>query len=165
MKIVIAGSHRLPAGQAPRLLLRFMAELPDDAMIMLRSPVEGRPGEFERAVDLLCDIARLPRKWFKPEPTDAHPGRASVYLRDIEMVNQADLVLLFIAAEDAESGYSGTMHLLDKALDADRPVYAYAIDEEGNVERVGEHDPEGQYTDLVEPGRYYFPGLRMKSSA
>lgn len=149
MKVAIAGSRRLPAGQAPRLLIRFLAALPEDALILLRKGAFTEPGHFERDVESLCSILRLDWEWIVPRPTDETPGRASVYFRDMEMVEQADLVLLFLAPDDVIMGYSGTWHLLEKAFDINRPVYAYSVDERGNVERVGEYDPEHQFADVV----------------
>lgn len=149
MKVVIAGSRRLPAGQAPRLLIRFLASLPDDAVILLRKGAFTEPGRFEIDVESLCSILRLDWEWCMPHPTQETPGRASVYFRDIDMVERADLVLLFFVPEEATDGYSGTAHLLDKALAANRPVYAYSVDLKGTVERVGEYDPDHLYADMV----------------
>lgn len=149
MKVVIAGSRRLPKGQAPRLLIRFLAALPEDAVILLRGPMAKPPGTFEEDVSHLCNVLHLGVGWCRPLPTETAQGRASVYLRDIEMIETADLVLLFFAPEEATDGYSGTAHMLDKCLDAARPVYAYAVAEDGAVTRVGEYDPEHLYGDIA----------------
>jgi len=149
MKVVIAGSRALPKGQAPRLLIRFLASLPDDARVMLRCGKTTKPGMFEQDTMMLCDFLHIIWEWHLPEPTDKNPGRVSVFIRDIEMIDKADLVLLFITPEDAESGYSGTMHLMDKALDVGRPVYAYSVAEDGKVKLVGDYDPDHLYANLV----------------
>jgi len=149
LKITIAGSRRLPAGQAPRLLVRFLAALPHDACILLRKGAYTEPGRFERDVESLCSILRLDWEWVVPRPTDTTVGRASVYFRDIEMVERSDLVLLFFVPEEATDGYSGTAHLMEKALDADRPVYSYSVADDGKVERVGEYDPDHLFHELV----------------
>ena len=151
MKVAIAGSRRLPAGQAPRLLVRFLAALPEDAIILMRRPasIDAMPGMFEIDVSGLASILHLDVEWFKPAPTDRHPGRAAVYYRDIEMVERADLVLLFLAAKDATDSHSGTGHLMDKALDAARPVYTYIVHDDGRVERFGEYDPEHLYANIA----------------
>jgi len=149
LNVTIAGSRRLPAGQAPRLLIRFLADLPDDACILLRKGAYTEPGRFERDVETLCSILRLDWEWVIPKPTDTTVGRASVYFRDIEMVERSDLVLLFFVPEEATDGYSGTAHLMEKALAADRPVYAYSVDENGKVERVGEYDPDNLFIERV----------------
>jgi hypothetical protein len=149
MNVAIAGSRRLPKGQAPRLLIRFLVALPEDAVILMRRPMVGAPGPFEQDVENLCGVLHLSVQFFKPEPTETTRGRSSVYLRDIEMIEHADLALVFFAADEVADGYSGTTHLLDKALAADRPVYAYAIDEDGHIERVGEYDPDHLYVDIA----------------
>jgi hypothetical protein len=155
MKVIIAGSRRLPRGQAPRLLIRFLAALPDDAVILMRRPrgdgsiAGSMPGPFEMDALNLCGILHLEVEWFSPEPTDKHPGRASVFLRDIDMMEKADLAILFVHEDEVETGYSGTMHLMDKALDAGRPCYAYAVSKTGKVSRVGEYDPQNLYLDIA----------------
>lgn len=151
MKVVIAGSRRLPMGHAPRLLVRFLAALPDDAVVMLRRPRGETPiGHFERDVADLSGILHLDIEWWRPEPTATTVGRVSVYVRDIEMVQRSDLIILFFAADEAAGeGYGGTQHLLDKALDANRPVYSYIVDEYGNVSRLGEYDPDHMYADIA----------------
>ena len=154
MRVVIAGSRKLPEGKAPFMLIRFLGALPDDAVVLLRTPYSAGnlPGPFERDVNSLCEALNIPVEWHAPEPTILNPGRVSVYVRDIEMVNSADLVLLFFTEEDAVSGYSGTTHLMDKALDQDRPMYAYRVTDAGQVFRVGEHDPENAFGEMVPSG-------------
>jgi hypothetical protein len=150
MRVVIAGSHRLPKGQAPRLLIRFLAALPEDAIILMRRGMNGpAPGPFEFDVAGLCYVLHLGVEWFEPHPTDRHPGRASVFLRDIEMIRKADLVILFVTPEEVEEAYAGTMHLLDKAMDEDRPVYAYSVDRGGIIKRVGEYDPHHLFLEIA----------------
>jgi len=149
MKVVIAGSRRLPRGQAPRLLIRFLAALSDDDRVMVRKGATTQMGRFEADVVNLCEVLHLDWDYWTPQPSEKNPGRVSVFIRDIEMIDKADLVLLFITPEEAESGYSGTMHLMDKALDAGRPVYAYSVYERGKVELVGDYDPDHLYASMV----------------
>ena len=149
MRVVIAGSRQLPRGQAPRLLVRFLANLPADALILLRKGVHTRPGTFEQDVATLCDILALDYQWCLPYPTDTVPGRASVFLRDIDMISACDLALLFLAETASVVADGGTRHLLDKAIDQNRPVYAYTVAEDGVVERHGEHDPDHLYAEIV----------------
>lgn len=152
MNIVIAGSRRLPRGQAPRLLLHLLASLSqakgEGSLVFLRSGLK-RMGTFEEDVMHLCEILHIPWAPVRPEPDDKHPGRASVYIRDIELVDTADLVILFFTPEDAEDGYSGTYHLLDKCLDTGKPVHAYTVSQAGRVARFGDYDPDHQYEKLA----------------
>jgi len=149
MIVAIAGSRRLPRGQAPRLLIRFLDNLEEGDRVIVRTPKHGPPGPFEHDVMALCEILDITVETMSPAPTITTPGRASVYFRDIEMVEHADLVLLFFTPEEAVEGYSGTAHLMDKALDADRPVYAYTVGADGLVCRVGEHDPDDLFAGRV----------------
>jgi hypothetical protein len=154
MKVAIAGSRRLPKGHAPRLLIRFLAALPEDAVILMRRGMKADfPTLFEGDISGLADILHLDVEWFRPAPTDVTRGRSSVYVRDIDMVEKADLVILFFAADEVAEGYGGTQHLLDKALAANRPVYAYSVDEFGYIERVGDYDPDDLYSSLAPEAR------------
>jgi hypothetical protein len=149
MKVCIAGSRRLPKGQGPRLLVRTLAALPDDAIVLLRCPMNGVPEHFENSVAGLAHVLGLEVKFYMPAPTDTARGRASVYVRDIDMVEAADVVLLFFTPLEAHDGYSGTAHLMEKSLDADRPMYAYTVADDGAVERIGEYDPESLFIDIM----------------
>jgi len=149
MKIVIAGSRGLPRGQAPRLLARFLASIPEDSAILLRRAKGGSRGIFENDAYMLARLLDLSPEWREPVPTPEHPGRVSVYIRDLKMIEEADLVLLFLTPGAARDGYSGTMHLLEKALDANRPMYTWVVDESGKVSRWGEYDPDEAFADLV----------------
>jgi len=146
MKIAIAGSRTLPPGLAPRLLVRFLARLPEEAVIMLRRPFHidtTKPGQFELDVERVCAVLHLAVEWRPPDPGET-PGRASVFLRDIEMVEEADLVVAFFQQADW-MGDSGTTHLVEKALEANTPVYAYRVDGDV-VELVGDHDPDDRWS-------------------
>lgn len=149
LRVVVAGSHKLPRGLAPRILLRFLLKLHEDSTIILRKGRASEPGAFEKDVHELCDRLMLRTEWFQPDTQSTH-GRASVFLRDIEMVASADLVVLFIAHDDMESGYSGTFHLWDKSLDEHKPVYAWSVAADGAVDRWGESDEVHHYAPLFE---------------
>jgi hypothetical protein len=148
MKVVIAGSRRLPAGTAPRALLHFLLRLPTDTSLLVRRAATGVLGPFEHDVEVVADILGLHLEYRQPN-TSQTPGRASVFARDIEMVAEADLVVVMLSEEDAASGYSGTYHLFEKALDNQRPVYGWLVQDNGSVERWGEYDPDHLFADLI----------------
>lgn len=148
MKVAIAGSRRLQPGLAPRVLLRFLLNLPPTVTILLRARADGdMHNTFESDVLRLLSILGIECVARRPLPAET-PGRASVFRRDIEMVDEADLTVLFFVPEDAEEGYSGTYHLYEKCLDQDRPVYAWLVESDDKVTRWGEHDPGDQYAGL-----------------
>lgn len=151
MNVIIAGSRSLGRGQAPRLLIRFLAALPEDAVLFLRRPGNEamQPGPFELDTAAMASLLHLTIQWFPPIPTMDQVGRTSVYIRDITMAERADLGLLFFAEGEEAHGYSGTAHLMDKLLAAGRPTYAYGVTAKGSVYRVGEYDPEHLYADLA----------------
>ena len=153
MKVAVGGSRKLPRGSAQRFLVRFLIAFADeyepDATVLVRAAASGEMQEFEAAIAGMCRAIALPVETRSPKPAET-PGRASVFRRDIELVNEADLVLLFFAEEDAEGGYSGTYHLFEKALDDERPVYAWVVDAEGVAFPWGDYDPRRMFTSLLQ---------------
>jgi hypothetical protein len=147
MRIAIGGSRRLPVGAGTRLLVRFLAQLNPGTEILLRKGINTNPGGFELEVEEVCQLLHLPVVWCIPELTEKLSGRGAVFRRDFDMVHDADLVLAFIDVGADE--YSGTAHLLEKAFEADRPVYGYLVDEHGRAQRWGENDPDEAWVDLV----------------
>lgn len=147
MIVAIAGSRRLPHGLAARLLLPFLLGLGRDTQVLLRRGYTSDPGRFEADVDVACAILGLEREWRCPNPAET-PGRASVFARDINFVNEADLNVLFLDPKDAAEGFSGTYHLFERCLQDQRPVYAWTVDENGVPERWGEYDPDERYAEM-----------------
>lgn len=166
--VAIAGSRHLAPGMAPRLLIRFLANLSQnhpDSTILLRRGRKRPIAAFEQQVWALCDLVGLEVRWCVPpvdeelrfdnldgtETIERRPleGRAQTFTRDMEMVAMADLVLCFWDAnEPASIGDGGTENLAGKAVDHNKVVYAYAVDGKV-VQRVGEHDPKGLWADEV----------------
>jgi hypothetical protein len=158
--VVIAGSRALPHGQAARVLVRFLAGLPPDATILLRRGLFTQPGIFESQVEKVVDLIGLKLEWCQPSFSvadkhhDLRIGRRLTWARDVEMIDRADLVLTFILEEQIGDEESGTAALAEKAIAANVPVYSYAMlvygkDDPILLERVGEHDPENRWADLV----------------
>ena len=146
MKVTIAGSHRLPRGYASRLLILFLAGLPEDTTILLRCGYTTGYGPFEREVAQLAKALGFDVTPCMPEP--GH-GREGTFARDIEMVGKSSLVLTFVLPEEAGTGGTGTEHVVEKALDQRVPVYTYTVDESGRVARWGENDPDNEWGDKV----------------
>jgi hypothetical protein len=138
MRIIVAGSRKLMTGAAAFTAAVILA-LGDEDLVLLRSPKDGAPGYFEQDIAQMCELNKVPYKYFMPQPTEETPGRASVFVRDMDMVADADEALLFFTPEDAAYGYSGTMHLLEKSLEADIRVSAYTVNHRNVVERVGDN--------------------------
>lgn len=126
MKMIIAGSRKLPQGSST-FAFPVIDAMGEDDTVLLRSPKFTEPGHFERVMAAYCRYKGIPFKWVKPEPTEENPGRVSVYVRDMDMVDEADAALLFFSRDDAEAGNSGTYHLLEKALDAEIKVDAFVV--------------------------------------
>jgi hypothetical protein len=144
MKVIIAGSRNLPQG-ASTFAFPVIDALGEDDTVLLRSPKFAEPGHFEKVIAAYCRYKDVRFKWAKPQPDEDNPGRVSVYVRDMDMVAEADSALLFFSRGDAVSGNSGTYHLLEKALDADIKVDAFTVAYDMSVgkmiaERLGASD-------------------------
>jgi hypothetical protein len=107
--------------------------LPTSATILLRRGNKSEPGMFEQVMAKLASVLWINVEWFRPQPTE---GRAGTYLRDVEYVRQADLVLAYFSTREMSGG---TGHVVEKAVDQDVPVYAYGFDGQ-RFGRIGEHD-------------------------
>jgi hypothetical protein len=147
--IVIAGSRRLPPGQGPRMVFGFLESLPAQALVLLRRGLATEPGRFEQDVASLADIIGVKYEWRTPYITRWSSGRRAVWARDMDMLNEADLALCFYDVGQIGDEESGTVALVDKAMEVQVPVYAYALDEQGRVIRVGEYDEKDEWANLV----------------
>lgn len=139
MKVVVAGSRALPAG-ASSFAFPLLDALTKDDWVLLRKPKYANANHFENIIAAYCRYRDVPIKWFEPNPTEETPGRASIYVRDIDMIEEADRVLLFLTRDAAIAGNSGTYHLLEKALDAEVTIDAFSVGYDGmrlTAERLG----------------------------
>lgn len=152
--VVIAGSRDLPPGLAPRILIRFLANLPTGSRVLLRRGLTTKPNGFELQVESLCDLIGIPVEWRQPvvappwEDADEYVGRQQTFARDLDMITRSDVVLCFYTVDQIGDDTSGTVALVDKALEANKIVYAYALDGEAVI-RVGEHDPSNEWGERV----------------
>lgn len=154
MKVAIGGSRKLPPGSAVKVLGVFVARLvrEDDVEILLRKGINTEPGEFEQDIAELAELVGLKVSWREPQITDKHRGRASVFIRDMDMAAEADLVVAVV--EPGFDEYSGTAHFMEKAIEADRPVYGYVWDASVPILlRIGENDPDDRWSHLVVASR------------
>lgn len=147
MKLVLAGSRKVNPDFLRDRLETLLSSQAGPIEVHLRRGLWAPVNPFEAMVEALVNgIASvhggLSVVYHTPHPDDHHPGRASVYLRDIAMVEGADLVLLFFDPQEAVHGYSGTAHLLDKALDAGVRVEAFSVDADGRTTWVGGYEPD-----------------------
>ena len=110
--------------------------------MLLRRGYKTEPAMFEQAMAMLGTSLWMDVEWVKPEPD---LGRAGTFLRDVELVKRADLVLCFF---DKPEISGGTAHVVEKAIDQEVPVYAYGFDGL-RFQRVGEHDPDNRWGDAL----------------
>jgi hypothetical protein len=153
VNIVIAGSRSIPPGEVGKVLVSFLAQLPSDQVtIHLRRGMHTESGQFEKMTSMVCDLFGIKVEWHVVEPIEGAVGRQLVFARDLELVEQADLVLCFTATWQAYDLECGTTALAQKALEAEKVVYHWALPDgpmSVRLIRVGEHDPEGKYARLV----------------
>lgn len=126
----------------PSLVVAFLEQLPVDTTILLRRGNYSGPGNFELLVAECCQLLWIPFEWCLPDLVE---GPSATFLRDVAMVKHSDCVLAFFA-DEMMSG--GTEHVVEKAIDAGVPVYAYGV-RDGQFIRIGEHDPDASWIHLA----------------
>lgn len=135
MKIAVVGSRAVDLREIAGHILKTLASLPDGTTVLLRRGRHTPPGDFEVFTQALCLQLGINFEWCQPD----EGGREAVYLRDIEMVAKSDAVVAYFDADSVMTG--GTGHVVEKAIDADKPVYAYAPSDQNRVDWVGGHEP------------------------
>lgn len=154
MNVVIAGSRAIPPGKVGRLIVGFLDALPPRTVVLLRRGAVTEPGQFEQMTAMVCELIGVTVEWRRVETVvldDEIPkiGRQLVFDRDLQMVADSELVVCFTTIEQAYDMESGTTALAQKALDAEVPVYHFALGKHGLV-IVGVHDPEDKFVTLME---------------
>lgn len=142
LNIALAGSRTLPRKFAYKWVEGILMALPEDSAVIMRRGLSTDINPFENDCYSMCKAMGMHVIWARPNPSK---GRASVYTRDLEMVQRSDVVALFVSKQDVEMGYSGTFHLFEKAMDENKPVYAWSVSRDGSPERWGESDDENKY--------------------
>lgn len=128
MMLAIAGSRRVSLPWVAAPLMQLVAELPSTSIVLLRKPRNGPPNPFEAEVEHLVRLRGLVPLFMVPE---AGRNRTGTFIRDIELVDNADAVLVFLSPDEDPLGEGGTAHVLQKAIDAGKPLYAYAVMSDG----------------------------------
>lgn len=109
------------------------------------------PARFEQMVASVTEELWLQHEWIKPEldqPTRSGDPRGVNFERDVAMAGMADVVLALFPEEEM---LGGTEHLVEKAIDQGIPVYSYGV-RDGQLIRIGEHDPAARWADQVPKG-------------
>ncbi len=104
--------------------------------VLLRRARSGDTGTMERVLFGIATNRGVAVRWMEPEPG----GRAQVYERDYRMVESADRVEAYFAVDRVMLG--GTGHVVEAAWARDIPVYAFSVEADGSIERVGELEPD-----------------------
>lgn len=143
MNVGMAASGDFPVAAAARGILRVLVGLPPNTKILLRRGLHSEPGVFETLVAQLCDSLGIEYAWRRPEPG----GRGATFRRDVSLIGAADGVIVFFHPDRIMEG--GTGHLVEKAIDANVPVWAFTYNE-GIIDRVGEVEaPEGSPAEVL----------------
>ena len=125
MNVTVVGSRTLELENVAMHLLQKLAALPIEVKVYLRRPREGEPEAFEVMAFKLCESLSIPVEWRISEPG----GRVAVFLRDSQMVKDSDAVIAYFDEDHLMSG--GTGHVVECAINEEKPVYAYTYDEKG----------------------------------
>lgn len=135
MKIAMVGARALDLLVVAEHVAETLQGLPEGSTVLLRRGRISAPGDFEVFTQALCLHLGINYQWCQPD----EGGREAVYLRDIEMVAQADRVVAYFAPGSEMDG--GTGHVVEKAIDADRMVDAYVARPHRGVDWFGGHEP------------------------
>lgn len=122
--------------------MTWLHDRPPGMKMLLRSGNHSEPGLFEQVMAKLGSSLWMDIEWVKPDPGS---GRAGTFIRDVELVRMADLVLCFFSGTEISGG---TAHVVEKAIDLEVPVYAYGFDG-STFHRIGEHDPDNRWGDVL----------------
>ena len=114
------------------------------SLLLLRTGAHTNPGPVERMVFVLANFTGHEVRWCVPEEGR---NRTGTYVRDVEMVQAADAVVALLHPDEDPLGTSGTAHILQKAIDANRTLFAYAAGPEG-FEWIGSVDAPRSLTTL-----------------
>lgn len=138
MNIVMVGARAFPIIKAGVAIAELLATFnKDEDTIHTRTGDSGPDAFIAEAAGIM---GFKTRRW-KGE------GGASNYIRDVDMVKQADIVYAFFDADHVGEG--GTQHVIDKSLDQHKRTLSYIWD--GHLVLIGSADPgEGAPGDHAE---------------
>lgn len=139
MKVAMVGPRTLPLKEYAGAILGEIARLPEGTSVLLRRGRTTDPGSFEQLVAQICAQLAIDVTWCTPDAG----GRAAVFERDIAMAEKADEVVAFFEEGKVMEGDSGTTHVVEKAIDADRVTNVYVVID-GEKQLVASHEPEVQ---------------------
>ena len=106
-----------------------------ESIVLLRRGNKAHPGNFELQMAEIAVGLWMGVEWVAPDPEG---GRGATFLRDVDMVTRADVVLCFFGGLEMSGG---TAHVVEAATDKETPVYAWGFDGL-QFSRIGEHDPD-----------------------
>lgn len=129
MNIVMVAARNFPTIKAAPDLCRFIEQFDRERDVIYTRMAKGGPDQF------IAEAAKLlgykVRGW-KGE------GGPSNYIRDVEMVENADVVHAFFAEDHVGEG--GTQHVVDKSLDQGKLTYSYIWTNRYGITLVGSSD-------------------------
>ena len=126
MNIAIVGNRAVDLSHARPIVESYLSQvLPISPKVLVRSRRSGL-APFESMVASIAKGLKIEVVLCKPDPRG---GREGTYVRDAHMAQMADQVLAFFAPHTLMAG--GTGHVVEKAIDKERPVVAYEIDATG----------------------------------
>ena len=98
-----------------------LAKVPIGTKVLLRHPLEGKPGPVEVLIAGLCAQLSIEVEWRQPVPGEG--GLGTIH-RDEKMVKDADAVLTYIDQRRQDEG--GTARLTKMAMHTHKPVWSFA---------------------------------------
>lgn len=133
--VTYAGTRGLHGFRLVAHLAQKIGQLPPNSVILLRRGKTTPPGTFEAIVEAIATSIGLTVEYRVPQDGD----RGSVFRRDYQMVDDSNYVEAYFPLHAIMEG--GTGHVVDAALGRDKQVYAWSVDPEGRIGRIGELEP------------------------
>jgi N-dimethylarginine dimethylaminohydrolase len=133
LRIAFAGSRDLPLRLIPR---HVVEQLVRARKVILRRPrLETSPiGPFEQLVAAMAAALDIEVEWVAPEVGD----RAQVFIRDLDMVGKADLVICYFSSPEMAGG---TAHVVEAAMNKAVTCEAFYVSPVGESTWIGGYDP------------------------
>lgn len=139
MRVGFAGTTNFMTMRVAAELASKIEALPSNATVVVRKARVAPIGLFEGVVVALAKQHDHMVWLCQPDGN----GRAAVYKRDYELVENIDRLEAYFAPDRVMEG--GTGHLVESAMARNIPVYAWTVSERGEVIRVGEFEPNATF--------------------
>lgn len=116
-RVAVVGSRSFPiTPEVGAEIVDLLRAYPEGTVFLTR----GSPG-FDTFLMAVCPIIGYTALAYPSK------GGADNFLRDVQLVKDADEVLVFFDPDSLDNQNTGTAHIAEKALDQKKPTRAYSV--------------------------------------